>query len=184
MGGAPAGRCRVDRALSGRAIWVGPHRPRDRACRAGYWLAFRIMRAWWFVARPRHRGALVAVWVEDRVLVLRQSYRVHLNLPGGGVGDGETPEFAARRELREEVGLELAPGALRVAWEGESFWDWRRDYVTIFEASMDTLPELAPDGREVIEARFIHPLAVLAGPQAPFVEKYLLQRLGQEKLGT
>jgi 8-oxo-dGTP pyrophosphatase MutT (NUDIX family) len=176
-----AGICRWDLDLNGRAIWVGPRRPRDRAYRAAYWLAFRVMRAWWFVARPHHRGALVAVWVEDRVLVLRQSYRVHLNLPGGGLGHGETPEFAARRELREEVGLELPPDALRVAWEGESFWDWRRDYVTIFEAHLDAVPDLMPDGREVIEARLIHPLAVLAGPQAPFVEKYLLQRLGQAR---
>jgi 8-oxo-dGTP pyrophosphatase MutT (NUDIX family) len=142
------------------------------------------MRAWWFVARPRHRGALVAVWVEDRVLVLRQSYRVHLNLPGGGVGQGETAMTAARRELREEVGLDLPADALRVAWEGESVWDWRRDYVTIFEAHLEALPDLRPDGREVIEARLIHPLAVLAGPQAPFVEKYLLQRLGQEQVGA
>jgi len=135
------------------------------------------MRAWWFVARPHHRGALVAVWVGDRILVLRQSYRVHLNLPGGGVRGDETPEQAARRELREEVGLELPADALRVAWEGVALWDWRHDHVTIFETHLNALPNLAPDGREVVEARLIHPLAALAGPQAPFVEKYLLQRL-------
>ncbi len=91
---------------------------------------------------------MVAVWVGDRVLVLRQSYRVHLNLPGGGIEKGETPIEAALRELREEVGLELPPEVVEVAWVGEALWDWRHDHVTIFEVHLDGLPPLRPDGRE------------------------------------
>ena len=170
--------------LTTSTTWTGPHRPRDHAFRAGYWFAFRVMRCWWFIARPRHRGALVAVWVQDRVLVQRLSYRVHLNLPGGGVRSGESDLDAARRELFEEVGLDLPPESLTQAWIGEAYWDFRLDHVTIFEAHLDHLPPLKPDGREVIEARLINPLAVRAGPQAPFVEAYLLQRLAQAARGS
>ena len=56
--------------------------------------------------------------------------------------------------------------------------------MTIFEAHVDKLENLKPDGREVVEARLINPLAVLAGPQAPFVEAYLLQRLAQAARGS
>jgi len=142
-----------------------------------------VLLAWWYMRRPHHQGALVAVWVGDRVLVLRQSYRVHLNLPGGGVQRGETALQAALRELREEVGLDLPPTMLQLAWVGEALWDYRCDHVTIFEAHLDSMPPLQPDGREVVEARLINPLAVLAGPQAPFIEQYLLQRLAAAARG-
>jgi 8-oxo-dGTP pyrophosphatase MutT (NUDIX family) len=145
--------------------------------RAIYWLGFRMMRAIWYVVRPGHRGALVAVWVGDRVLILRQSYRRDLNLPGGGIGKNETPIAAALRELAEEVGLVLAPAALHLAWEQLTLWDWRHDHVSIFEANLEQVPDLYPDGREVVEARLMSPLAVLAGPTAPFLENYLLNRL-------
>ena len=167
------------RGTSGPDWWRGPTAPRDRLFRAIYWLGFRVMRAVWYLVRPRHRGALVAVWVGDRVLVLRQSYRRDLNLPGGGIGKSETPRQAALRELQEEVGLTLDPGVLRVAWEQETLWDWRHDHVTIFEVTLDHVPDLFPDGREVVEARLLNPLAVLAGPKAPFLENYLINRLAQ-----
>jgi 8-oxo-dGTP pyrophosphatase MutT (NUDIX family) len=138
------------------------------------------MRAWWYLLRPKHHGALVAVWVDDRVLILRQSYRPHLSLPGGGVRRGERPIDAALRELREEVGLTLPESALSIAWEGTHFWDWRHDHVTIFEARLDSVPPVRVDGREIVEARLISPLAVLAGPRAPFVEGYLLRALSRK----
>lgn len=53
---------------------------------------------------------------EGRVLLVRPAYgKPHRwNLPGGGIDSdlGETPRAAARREVHEELGLDLAPGRL------------------------------------------------------------------------
>uniref|UniRef100_A0AAU2JXB3 NUDIX hydrolase n=1 Tax=Streptomyces sp. NBC_00049 TaxID=2903617 RepID=A0AAU2JXB3_9ACTN len=62
---------------------------------------------------------------EDRILLVQPAYgKSHRwHLPGGGVDSdlGETPRAAARREVREELGLDLAPGRLLgVNWAHKS----------------------------------------------------------------
>lgn len=44
---------------------------------------------------------------EDRVLLVRHSYRADWGLPGGLIGRHEEPVDAAVRETREEIGLEV-----------------------------------------------------------------------------
>jgi ADP-ribose pyrophosphatase YjhB (NUDIX family) len=51
-------------------------------------------------------GALCMIERADgKVLLIRQSYRNHWGLPGGLLKKHESPEDAAVREIREEVGL-------------------------------------------------------------------------------
>jgi len=54
---------------------------------------------------------------EGRVLVLEPRYKPTWDMPGGGVEADESPREAARREVREEFGLDIEPGdLLAVDW--------------------------------------------------------------------
>lgn len=53
-------------------------------------------------------GAICVIARDDgHVLLVRQSYRRSWGIPGGLLKRGELPEDAARREVLEEVGLEV-----------------------------------------------------------------------------
>ncbi|HUH85041.1 MAG TPA: NUDIX domain-containing protein [Stellaceae bacterium] len=151
----------------------GPRSLLDGLWRIAYWLAFRLLRCWWFLRRPHHQGALVAVWHEGRVLMLTPSYRKTLDFPGGGRRRGEGAAEAAARELAEETGIRAAPTALALTLEMTVFWHWRYDEVAVFELRLAEPPAIRVDGREIVAARFMAPEAALAAPLSPFVRAYL-----------
>jgi 8-oxo-dGTP pyrophosphatase MutT (NUDIX family) len=93
----------------------------------------------------------VAVYVGPALLLVRTSYQVGWQLPGGGVRRGETPQAAARRELAEEIGLTAS--TLLPAGATCGTWDGRRSHVYFFELRLPDLPQLQLDNREVIAAR-------------------------------
>ena len=118
-------------------------------------LGFRLARAWWHLRRPRHEGALVAIYVGRALLLVKSSYRAEWSFPGGSLQPGETPDAAAQREMDEEIGLPSYP--LSPAGRVCGIWDGRRDQVHFFELHLDCMPELRLDNREIIAARLVSP---------------------------
>ncbi|SAL84336.1 NUDIX hydrolase [Caballeronia arvi] len=118
-------------------------------------VGFVFARIWWSVRRPHHEGALVAVYVGQALLLLRSSYRSEWNFPGGSVHAGETPEAAAQREMKEEIGLPSYP--LLAAGSACGIWDGRKDRVHFFELHLDGLPRLRLDNREIVAAQLASP---------------------------
>lgn len=127
-----------------------------RAHRAILRVAERVRRVWWRVRRPRLRGcAIVAFDDAGRVLMVRHTYRKcdEWQLPTGGVRRGELPEAAARRELAEEVGVEVGP---MIAVHAEAIvMGGATNAVTVFAAALTGTP--VADGREIAEVRLFDP---------------------------
>jgi 8-oxo-dGTP pyrophosphatase MutT (NUDIX family) len=75
-----------------------------------YRLAYTALRIYWWVFRPEVRGVRCVVEHEDRILLIRHTYDDgRWTFPGGGLRRAEPDEQAARREVAEEVGIELGP---------------------------------------------------------------------------
>lgn len=91
-------------------------------------------------------GAVCVVEHDGEFLVLWQPHRRGWSLPGGLLGRGEEPRDAVRREVREEVGLDLDPGdpvAIRVD-------PVQQGVDVIFRVRLDERPdiELATEARK------------------------------------
>jgi 8-oxo-dGTP pyrophosphatase MutT (NUDIX family) len=115
-------------------------------------LAHRVRHVWrrWRKA-PIAGVSVIVTNLSGDVLLLKHSYGPDVwSLPGGGLGKGEDPLEAARREVREELGLELprieAIGTLEEELSGSPHT------AHLFAATCDRQPR--PDGREVVVARF------------------------------
>jgi ADP-ribose pyrophosphatase YjhB (NUDIX family) len=85
------------------------------------------------------------------VLLLKHSYGPQVwSLPGGGLSRGEEPVAAAQREVREELGVDLA--RLELVGTLEEVLSGSPHTAHIFTGICDCQPR--PDRREVTEARF------------------------------
>ena len=115
-------------------------------------LAHKVRHRWRLWRKSPISGVSVVLTNEaGEVLLLIHSYGPKVwSLPGGGLKPGEDPADCARREVREELGIEveaLTPlGALEEVLSGAPHT------AHLFTAKVDTKPQ--PDQREVIEARF------------------------------
>lgn len=120
-------------------------------------------------ARFTVTAAAIVVDEQGRVLLLKHRFRpgTGWGIPGGFIEAGEQPDQAVRRELREEVGLELAgvevvttrafkkPRQIEIVFRGRPKGDALPQSVEIRKASwfsIDSLPEGLPaDQRRLLK---------------------------------
>jgi 8-oxo-dGTP diphosphatase len=134
----------------------------DRAFQLAYVCAYRGMRVYWRIAHPTTAGALVMLWNEGEVLLVRNSYVPYFSLPGGYIRRGEAPEHAVIRELAEEVGVTAKEADLSLVLDHTHQWEGKSDHVRIFSLKVPVRPDVQVDHREVIEASWWSPERALS----------------------
>jgi 8-oxo-dGTP pyrophosphatase MutT (NUDIX family) len=120
--------------------------------RRAYRFAYATLRVYWFVARPSVDGVKCLLTDGDRVLLVRHTYgRAQWLVPGGSVKRGERPLSAARREIREELGIDIEDWTPLGELTGRVHR--RRDTLHCFQAERHA-PALTLDGGEIETAKW------------------------------
>ncbi|WP_406634690.1 NUDIX domain-containing protein [Amycolatopsis sp. WGS_07] len=90
-------------------------------------------------ARFPRKNAAAGVLARDehgRVLFVCPTYKPFLEIPGGVVEDDESPLAACRREVREELGIDLPVGRLLLVDWMPSHGVWRDSLQFIFDGGL------------------------------------------------
>ena len=152
----------------------------DFAFRMAYRAAYQAMRVYWRLARPVTRGALVAIWNNGEILLVKNSYVNYYCVPGGYLKAAETPVEAAVRELAEEVSIQVPPESLKLGLEETHTWEGKTDMVSIFDLDVKERPVFRVDNREVIDAEFFSPHYALEIKLFPPLRRHLEARLAKQ----
>ena len=149
----------------------------DRTFQLAYVCAYQLMRTYWRVRKPTTHGALVALWNDGKLLLVRNSYVGYYSLPGGYIHSGESSRDAAVRELNEEIGLKARADQLELALDTTHEWEGKHDHVEIFSLEIAKRPDVRVDHREVIDASWVTPERALQLNLFPPIRTVLERRV-------
>ena len=111
-----------------------------------YWLR----KIYQFLVRPINLGVRVMLIQDGNVLLVRHVYEDGWFMPGGGMKRNETLEQAARRECREEVGVEMRNIELFGIFY--NFAEWKSDHIALFLSEEFTMTDKKDS--EIAEKKF------------------------------
>jgi 8-oxo-dGTP diphosphatase len=128
--------------------------------------------------------SVVAVIVDeqDRVVLTRRGVPPFLGrwvMPGGKISLGEPMHSALRREVREEVGIDVSVGALVDVYEHVMPGPANDHHVILYFRCRPSRPELTPNPAEVTEAVWV-PRGELGRYDMPEGTRHVLGRLFAE----
>ena len=130
----------------------------------GHLVRLEVLDGKWEVVRHADAVSVLLLNGAGEMLLVRQERRVlgvrTVEAPAGLIDGGETPEAAARRELREEAGLDADMELLTRFYSSPGFCD---EELLVYHARNLRESRLPMDEDEDIEVVWLPPEQVLAG---------------------
>lgn len=149
----------------------------DKVYQWAFYYGYRLKLIYNFIVRPKIEGAYVAVWHNNSVLIIKNSYKNYYTFPCGGVNNNETPLQAAKRELNEEVNIWAKEQDFVFVRNYFSSIEYMDDKIFLYELVLLDKPDFQCDNREVIKAEFRTIESALKLPLFPAVKKYLMSKI-------
>jgi len=137
----------------------------------------KTLQFYWRQTRALTMGAQgVVLDQQDRVLLIRHTYRPGWHFPGGGVERNETIETSVSRELQEEAGIiiDARPELFGVY---ANFMAFPSDHIALFVVRHWSQPVVPAPNREIAEQMFAARDDLPEGTIAP-VHRRLAEILG------
>jgi len=132
---------------------------------------------------PRTRVIAQGLIRDDRgrVLLCELTYKSDWDLPGGVVDPHEPPWAALRREVREELGLDLPPGSLLAVNWMPPYRQWDDAVHFVFDLGVvpDVLERAVLDRRELAGVHWVEP-ADADQRMAPYAVRHLTSILASD----
>ena len=110
-----------------------------------------------FLPRKRAISQMLIRDDAERVLLCQLTYKQDWDLPGGVVEVGESPQLAVAREVEEELGLEIAAGALLLTDWLPPWGGWDDALCLVFDGGSHEnaiLDRIVKQAREIRSAEF------------------------------
>ncbi|MBT0767811.1 NUDIX hydrolase [Kineosporia sp. J2-2] len=138
---------------------------------------------------PAKNVAGAALFRNERgeILLVEPIYKPTWIMPGGAVEENEDPRLGCRRELAEELGLDLEPGRLLVVDWVPRHGVWRDQLQFVFDCGVLDAGQVAAltlQESELRAAHFVAPADLARTPLTPSLARRLGQALTALERGT
>ncbi|GAA5117857.1 NUDIX hydrolase [Haloechinothrix salitolerans] len=123
--------------------------------------------------RKRMAAGVLLRSVDGRILLVEPSYKPTWDIPGGSVDADEAPWATARRELREELGLDRPMNTVLVIDHEHAANGYPEAMVWVFDGGiLDDSEHLHPTDEEIVSVGLYH-LDEVSGKLKPALARRL-----------